>query len=180
MPPPEPRARRARAMYHTDPTSFLSVCSGIEAASVAWPPLGWRAAAVSEIDPLPCHVLAHRHDAGPPLFMPDQEASGLGLKERRARAAAIHKLGDLLANSPILPDERGAKLRAIVGHQVMPYFTDERLGQVLLAAVINGLLFERTLICAALDGRAQAPEAPCPEQSLTAIWEAHECGATWK
>jgi DNA (cytosine-5)-methyltransferase 1 len=40
---------------------FLSVCSGIEAASVAWGPLGWQAVAVSEIDAFPSAVLAHRY-----------------------------------------------------------------------------------------------------------------------
>lgn len=39
---------------------FGSVCSGIEAASVAWNPLGWEAAWLSEIEPFPCAVLAHR------------------------------------------------------------------------------------------------------------------------
>lgn len=41
--------------------NFLSVCSGIEAASVAWGPLGWRAVAFSEIEPFPCAVLAHHY-----------------------------------------------------------------------------------------------------------------------
>jgi len=36
---------------------FLSVCSGIEAASSAWRPLGWEAVAFSEIEPFPCAVL---------------------------------------------------------------------------------------------------------------------------
>lgn len=36
---------------------FLSVCSGIEAASVAWLPLGWQCIGVSEIEPFPCAVL---------------------------------------------------------------------------------------------------------------------------
>ena len=40
---------------------FLSVCSGIEAASAAWSPLGWRAVAFSEIEPFPCAVLAHHY-----------------------------------------------------------------------------------------------------------------------
>lgn len=40
---------------------FLSVCSGIEAASVAWSPLGWRASAFSEIERFPCQVLAHHY-----------------------------------------------------------------------------------------------------------------------
>jgi len=39
---------------------FLSVCSGMEAASVAWEPLGWKAVGLSEIEPFPCAVLAHR------------------------------------------------------------------------------------------------------------------------
>lgn len=40
---------------------FLSVCSGIEAASAAWNPLGWEAVAFSEIEPFPCAVLAHHY-----------------------------------------------------------------------------------------------------------------------
>lgn len=39
---------------------YLSVCSGIEAASVAWEPLGWEPVAFSEIDPFACAVLAQR------------------------------------------------------------------------------------------------------------------------
>ena len=40
---------------------FGSVCSGIEAASVAWHPLGWQSAFYSEIEPFPCSVLAHHY-----------------------------------------------------------------------------------------------------------------------
>lgn len=40
---------------------YLSVCSGIEAASVAWHSLGWQAAAFSEIDAFPRAVLAHHY-----------------------------------------------------------------------------------------------------------------------
>ncbi len=39
---------------------YLSVCSGIEAASAAWHPLGWQAVGFSEIEPFPCSVLEHR------------------------------------------------------------------------------------------------------------------------
>jgi len=38
---------------------YGSVCSGIEAASVAWEPLGWEPAWFSEIEPFPSAVLAH-------------------------------------------------------------------------------------------------------------------------
>lgn len=40
---------------------YGSVCSGIEAASVAWHTLGWRAAFFSEIDAFPRAVLAHHY-----------------------------------------------------------------------------------------------------------------------
>ena len=40
---------------------YLSVCSGIEAASVAWQPLGWEAVGFSEIEKFPSQVLAHHY-----------------------------------------------------------------------------------------------------------------------
>lgn len=39
---------------------YGSICSGIEAATVAWEPLGWKAAWFSEIDAFPSAVLAER------------------------------------------------------------------------------------------------------------------------
>jgi DNA (cytosine-5)-methyltransferase 1 len=47
--------------------TYLSVCSGIEAASVAWHPLGWCAVAFSEIELFPCAVLAHHYPDVPNL-----------------------------------------------------------------------------------------------------------------
>ena len=38
---------------------YLSVCSGIEAASKAWKPIGWEPVAFSEIEPFPSAVLKH-------------------------------------------------------------------------------------------------------------------------
>ena len=40
---------------------YISVCSGIEAATVAWHPLGWKPLALSEIEPFPRAVLAHHY-----------------------------------------------------------------------------------------------------------------------
>lgn len=45
--------------------NYLSVCSGIEAASVAWHPLGWNCVGVSEIEPFPSAVLAHHYPSVP-------------------------------------------------------------------------------------------------------------------
>ena len=46
---------------------YLSLCSGIEAASVAWRPLGWEAVAFSEIEAFPSAVLAHHYPDVPNL-----------------------------------------------------------------------------------------------------------------
>jgi DNA (cytosine-5)-methyltransferase 1 len=47
--------------------TFGSICSGIEAASVAFTPLGMRPAWFSEIEPFPCAVLAHHYPDTPNL-----------------------------------------------------------------------------------------------------------------
>jgi DNA (cytosine-5)-methyltransferase 1 len=66
-------AKQARMRYG-------SVCSGIEAASVAWEPLGWRPAWFAEIEPFPSAVLAHRYPTVPNLgdmtLLPERVASG--------------------------------------------------------------------------------------------------------
>lgn len=46
---------------------YVSLFSGIEAASVAWEPLGWEPLAFSEIDAFPCAVLAERFPGVPNL-----------------------------------------------------------------------------------------------------------------
>jgi len=45
----------------------LSICSGIEAFSVAAQPLGWTTAAVAEIEPFPSRLLAYRFPQVPNL-----------------------------------------------------------------------------------------------------------------
>ena len=46
---------------------YISVFSGIEAASCAWEPLGWEPVAFSEIEPFPCAVLQARYPNVPNL-----------------------------------------------------------------------------------------------------------------
>ena len=46
---------------------YLSLFSGIEAASVAWRPLGWTCVGVAEIERFPCAVLAHHYPGVPNL-----------------------------------------------------------------------------------------------------------------
>lgn len=47
--------------------NYMSVCSGVEAASLAWEGLGWKPVAFSEIEPFPCAVLAERFPGVPNL-----------------------------------------------------------------------------------------------------------------
>ena len=47
--------------------TYLSICSGIEAASVAWEPLGWKPCAFAEIEKFPTAVLAHHWPQVPNL-----------------------------------------------------------------------------------------------------------------
>jgi DNA (cytosine-5)-methyltransferase 1 len=47
--------------------NYLSVCSGIEAATVAWHPLGWNPVGFGEIEKFPSQVLAHHYPNVPNL-----------------------------------------------------------------------------------------------------------------
>jgi len=61
--------------------TYGSVCSGIEAVSVAWEPLGFKPLWFSEIEPFPCAVLAHHWPEVPNLgdmnVLPDLIRAGL-------------------------------------------------------------------------------------------------------
>jgi DNA (cytosine-5)-methyltransferase 1 len=59
---PEPTPAQAIPQL---PIRYLSVCSGMEAASVAWHPLGWQPVGFSEIEPFPCAILKHRFPQTP-------------------------------------------------------------------------------------------------------------------
>jgi DNA (cytosine-5)-methyltransferase 1 len=50
-----------------NPITYGSVCSGIEAVTVAMEPEGWRADWFAEIEPFPCGVLAHHYPTVPNL-----------------------------------------------------------------------------------------------------------------
>jgi len=47
--------------------NYLSICSGIEAATVAWHDLGWNPLGFSEIEKFPSEVLAHHYPNTPNL-----------------------------------------------------------------------------------------------------------------
>lgn len=44
---------------------YGDVCAGLSAPTVAWAPLGWKAAWYSEIEPFPCRLLKHHYPDTP-------------------------------------------------------------------------------------------------------------------
>lgn len=63
----ERRHRRNPTRETPPPVKYVSIFSGIEAATVAWQPLGWEPLAFSEIDPFPSTVLQHHYPDIPNL-----------------------------------------------------------------------------------------------------------------
>lgn len=108
-------------MHHPSrqaPLLYGSVCSGIEAVSLAWQPLGLQAAWFAEIDPFPCAVLAHHHPSVPNLG--DMTAIA-----RQVRAGTVSAPDILVGGTPCqsfsvagarrgLDDPRGALTLAYV------------------------------------------------------------------
>jgi DNA (cytosine-5)-methyltransferase 1 len=80
---------------------YLSVCSGIEAVSVAWQPLGWQPAMFAEVDPFCCWLLCSRYGASRPVHMPSPHHA-FSRKEAKQRAAAIRNVVALPADGLVI------------------------------------------------------------------------------
>jgi DNA (cytosine-5)-methyltransferase 1 len=80
---------------------YLSVCSGIEAVSVAWQPLDWKPAMFAEIDPFCCWLLRSCYRASRPIYMPSPNDAP-DRKEAKRRAAAIRNIVALPADGDII------------------------------------------------------------------------------
>jgi DNA (cytosine-5)-methyltransferase 1 len=77
------------------------VCSGIEAVSVAWQPLGWQPAMFAEIDPFCCWLLRSRYSASRPQHMPSPHDAA-SRKEAKQRAMAIRNIVALPADGAVI------------------------------------------------------------------------------
>jgi DNA (cytosine-5)-methyltransferase 1 len=80
---------------------YLSVCSGIEAVSVAWQPLGWQPALFAEIDPFCCWLLRSRYRASRPQHMPSPHDAP-DRSEAKRRAAAMRNVVALPADGDVI------------------------------------------------------------------------------
>lgn len=74
---------------------YVSLFSGMEAAHLAWAPLGWHCAAVAEIDPAACIVLHRRLNASRPKYMPDPGEAGITEAQAKVRRLAIAAVAHL-------------------------------------------------------------------------------------
>jgi DNA (cytosine-5)-methyltransferase 1 len=91
---------------------YLSVCSGIEAATVAWHPLGWQPVAFSEIEPFPSAVLAHHYPSVPNLgdmtkFQEWHRAYQEPDKRPAPEVEPVHEVSD--SDSGLRADAQGAE-----------------------------------------------------------------------
>lgn len=150
---------------------YGSVCSGIEAASLAWEPLGLQAAWFSEIDPFACAVLAHRYPTVPNLGDMTQIAGNI--REGRIEAPDILVGGppcqafSIAGNRQGLADPRGALTLSYV--ELANVLDQTRLEchqppATLVFENVPGLLSDRTnafgCLLGALAGESRALEPP--------------------
>ena len=73
---------------------YGSICSGVEAASLAWRHLGWTPAFLSEVEPFPAAVLMQRLGATKPLRPLDPDAAS-DEKDRKQRLSWQSQIADL-------------------------------------------------------------------------------------
>ena len=82
---------------------YGSVCSGVEAASLAWIPLGWECKFVAEVEPFPCAVLQERFGASAPIHPLDPEKASTE-EDRKMRESWIRQ-NSLLKKEGKIPNE---------------------------------------------------------------------------
>lgn len=98
---------------------YLSLFSGIEAASSAWSPLGWQCVGVSDIEPFPCAVLAHHYPAVPNL--------GDVTKITEADIAALGPIDAVVFGSPCQDLSVAGKRKGLEGARSGLFFTAMRI-----------------------------------------------------
>jgi len=163
------------------PLRYATICSGIEAPSVAWGPLGWWPVFFSEIAKFPSAVLAHHHGDVPNLG--DMTADDFVDRARAAGEFDVLAAGtpcqafSVAGNRKSLGDDRGnLTLRFVeIVHALDPAFVLwENVPGVLSTAdnafgcFIAGMVgARRPLVCPIRDGRwARAGMVSGPVRSV--------------
>lgn len=100
---------------------FISLFSGIEAASMAWLPLGWECVAVCEVDPFASAVLAQRHPGVPNL--------GDVTKVTAEQIAALGQIDLIVFGSPCQDLSVAGKRKGLDGERSGLFFDAIRIVQ---------------------------------------------------
>ncbi len=74
--------------------NYGSICSGVEAASLAWKQLGWKAKFFAEVEPFPSAVLQQKFGATKP-FRPLSSGTATGEKDRKERETWAKQIAEL-------------------------------------------------------------------------------------
>ncbi len=74
--------------------NYGSICSGVEAATLAWEPLGWKAVFFAEVEPFPAAVLQQRFGATRPL-RPLQPEDAENEKDAKTRVSWQKQIAEL-------------------------------------------------------------------------------------
>lgn len=98
---------------------YLSLFSGIEAATAAWSPLGWECAAVSDIDPFSCAYLQQRHPEVPNL--------GDVTQITEAQIAALGSIDLVVFGSPCQDLSVAGKRKGLDGERSGLFFAAMRI-----------------------------------------------------
>lgn len=93
---------------------FLSLFSGIEAASAAWEPLGWQCAGVADIDAFACSLLAQRYPGVPNL--------GDVSRISEAHIAALGHIDLVVFGSPCQDLSKAGKRKGFDGERSSLFF----------------------------------------------------------
>lgn len=94
---------------------YLSLFSGIEAATAAWKPLGWECVAVADIEPFPCKVLKHHY--------PDVPNLGDVTKVTEDDIAALGRIDLVVFGSPCQDLSVAGKRKGLEGARSGLFFT---------------------------------------------------------
>jgi DNA (cytosine-5)-methyltransferase 1 len=102
---------------------YGSICSGVEATTLAWEPLGWKPAFFAEVEPFPCAVLIKKFGATKPVrvLVPDEADSEKERKQRELWNKQIDKFpnGGSISNfgdfTKITKDDYDGEIELLVG-----------------------------------------------------------------
>lgn len=79
--------------------TYATVCSGIEACSVAWEPLGWEPVFFSEIEKYQSAVLAHHYPQTPDSPRYQALGNSMAVPVMRWIGERIQKVDKILQNA---------------------------------------------------------------------------------